>query len=119
MNAVTFRGRPRSRRAETAPERRFVKGHQHAERFFAATVIGGSLYVCGIRLWDPWKPSWLEYVSEQVADLSVRSSCRKVRTREELERAVRDAAPPQVITVWIHESLVEDARRLWRRNRWR
>jgi hypothetical protein len=58
-------------------------------------------------------------VSEPVADLSGRASCRKVRTREELDRAVHDAAPPQVITVWIHESLVDDARRLWRRNRWR
>ena len=96
-----------------------MKALQPADRFFAATVVSGSLYVCGVRIWDRWEPSRLEYVSEVVVDLSARSSARKVRTREELDRAIRDAEPTVVITVWIHESLVEDARRLWRRNHWR
>ncbi len=46
--------------------------------------------------------------------LEVRQADRKVRTREELEIVMgepRNVAPTKYI--WLHESLVDEARRLW------
>ena len=46
--------------------------------------------------------------------LEVRQADRKVRTREELEIVMgepRNVAPTKCI--WLHESLVDDAHRLW------
>ena len=85
-------------------------------RFFAAVVLAGRLHVRGIHDRDPWEPSRLEWATELEIDpnLVVAAGDRKIGTREELERVLREpsgVAPAQF--VWIHESLVDEARRVW------
>jgi hypothetical protein len=91
-----------------------------ADRFFPATILGGRLHVRGIPDWGPWDPSRLEWKDEAFVDmiLSEITGDRKVRTPEELEvvmKEPRGAAPSR--NVWMHESLVDDARRLWESSR--
>ncbi len=87
-----------------------------SDRFFAATILGGRLHVRGIHDRGPWDPARLEWATEVEIDpcLVVAAGDRKIRTREELEAIVRaptDPAPERFI--WIRESLVDEARRLW------
>jgi len=87
-------------------------------RFFAASVLGGRLHVRGIHDRDPWDPSRLEWATELEIDpnLVVTAGDRKIGTREELERVLRE--PTEVVPtqfVWIHESLVDEVRRVWER----
>jgi hypothetical protein len=87
-------------------------------RFFAALVLAGRLHVRGIRDRDPWDPSRLEWATELEIDpnLVVAAGDRKIGTRDELEKVLRE--PPEVAHsqfVWIHESLVDEVRRVWER----
>ena len=87
-----------------------------SDRFLPATILGGHLHVRGIPDWGPWNPSRLEWADEAFVDmlLSKNQADRKVRTREELEAVMkepRNVAPTR--EVWMHESPVDDARRLW------
>jgi hypothetical protein len=64
----------------------------------------------------PWDPSRLERGDEAFVDmlLSKNTGDRKARTREELEAIMkepRNVAPTK--EVWMNESLVDEARRLW------
>ena len=66
--------------------------------------------------WGPWNPSRLEWGDEEFVDmlLSKDPVHRKARTREELEvimKEPRNVAPTR--EVWMHESLQDEARRLW------
>jgi hypothetical protein len=88
-------------------------------RFFAGFVLAGRLHVRGIPDRDPWDPSRLEWATELEIDpnLVVAAGDRKIGTREELARALREpteATPTQF--VWIHESLVDEVRRVWERS---
>ena len=62
-----------------------------------------------------WSSSRLHWWPEDHLDLILGTTReRKVRTREELEAAMKEpmkVAPTR--TVWMHESLEDDARRLW------
>ncbi len=87
-----------------------------SDRYFPATILGGHLHVGGIPDRGPWDSGRLEWADEAFVDLllEVRQADRKVRTREELEAVMgepRGVAPTRYI--WIHESLVDEARRLW------
>ncbi len=87
-----------------------------SERFFPATILGGYLQVRGIPNWGPWDPSRLEWGDEEFVAilLSKNPGDRKARTREELEAIMkepRNVAPTR--EVWIHESLEDEAHRLW------
>lgn len=87
-----------------------------AERFFPATVMGGRLHVIGVPDGGPWDSSRLDWWPEEHLDLIlVRGDYgTKVHAIEELEAALK--APMKVAPtrrVWIHESLEDDARRLW------
>jgi hypothetical protein len=86
-----------------------------SDRFFSATVLGGRLYVRDIPDRGPWDSSRLEYFTEAYIDpgLVAAAGDRVVRTLEELEAAItepRKDAPTR--NIWIHVSLVEEARRL-------
>lgn len=65
----------------------------------------------------PWNARRLEWRQESEMDVLVnpRAGDRKVTTREDLESIVRNPSAP-VRFLWIHERLVEDARRLWEAN---
>lgn len=86
------------------------------DRFFSATVIAGRLHVLGLARGGPWAPARLEWREEPGVDtlINPRAGDRKVTVREELEAIVNAPAgtiPPRFL--WIHERLVEEARRLW------
>jgi hypothetical protein len=63
-----------------------------------------------------WDPGRLEWADEEFVDMfvGVDPIHRKVRTREELDAVMKE---PRGVSptreVWIHESLVDQARRLW------
>jgi hypothetical protein len=66
----------------------------------------------------PWEPRWIQYADERFTDhmLAQSPSDRKVRTAEELAAAMADPpgmAPARILR--IHESLLDEARRLWER----
>jgi hypothetical protein len=87
-----------------------------SHRFFPGTILGGHLHVRGIPDRGPWDPARLEWADEAFVDMFVGTDPihRKTRTREELEAVVaepRGVSPTREI--WLHESLVDDARRMW------
>lgn len=90
---------------------------QRADRFFSATVVAGRLHILGLARGGPWNARRLEWRQESEMDVLVnpRAGDRKVTTREDLESIVRNPSAP-VRFLWIHERLVEDARRLWEAN---
>jgi hypothetical protein len=63
----------------------------------------------------PWNPARLEWADEEFVDmlLSKNTGDRKARTREELEAVMKEPKRAPSREVWMHESLVDDARRLW------
>jgi len=86
-----------------------------SDRYFPANILGGRLHVRGIPDWGPWDPSRLEWDDEAFVDilLSTRQADRKVQTREELEAIMKEPKRAPSREVWMHESLVDEARRLW------
>jgi hypothetical protein len=86
-----------------------------SDRFFPATILGGHLRVRGLPDWGSWNPARLEWDDEAFLDvlLDARQADRKVRTREELEAIMKEPKRVPTREVWMHESLVDDARRLW------
>jgi hypothetical protein len=60
-------------------------------------------------------PHALEWDDEAFVDIlhSTRQTDRKVRTREELEAVMQEPKRASTREVWMHESLVDEARRLW------
>lgn len=86
-----------------------------SDRFFAATILGVHLHVRGIPDWGPWDPSRLEWRNKEFVDmiLSEITGDRKVRTRDELDAAMKEPGTSPTRYLWIHESLVDEARRLW------
>ena len=85
-------------------------------RYFPATILGGHLHVRGIPDRGPWNPARLEWGNEEFVDMLLSKSPgdRKAWTREELDAIMkepRNVAPTR--EVWMHESLVDEARRLW------
>ena len=87
-----------------------------SDRYFPATILGGYLHVRGIPDWGPWNPSRLEWADEEFVDmlLSKYTGDRKARTRQELEAIMKEPRNVALTReVWMHESLVDEARRLW------
>ncbi len=86
------------------------------DRFFSATIVAGRLRILGLARGGPWNADRLEWRQEPELDvlMNPRAGDRKVTTRDALEAIV---TTPTVRTrfLWIHESLVEEARRLWER----
>ena len=86
------------------------------DRFFPTTLLGGFLRVRGIPDWGPWNDGRIEYTDESFVDAILRPGTgdRKVHTPEELQAALaehRGPAPSRML--WLHASLLEEARRLW------
>ena len=83
-------------------------------RFFSATVVAGRLHILGLPSTGPWDFARLEWRHEPEVDTLVnpRAGDRKITMREELQAIVTTSAVPRRF-LWIHESLVEEARRLW------
>jgi hypothetical protein len=86
------------------------------DRFFSATVVAGRLHVLGLARGGSWHAGRLEWRQEPELDvlMNPRAGDRKVVTKEELEAAVMTPTAPTRF-LWIHEGLLEDARRLWER----
>jgi hypothetical protein len=87
-----------------------------SDRYFPATILGVHLHVRGIPDWGPWNPERLECQSESFVDMVISeiTGDRKVRTREELEAVMKEPmGPAPTRYIWAHESLVDEARRLW------
>ncbi len=86
-----------------------------SSRFFLATILGGRLHPDGIPDWGPGMPRACIGGPEDLLDLILPTTGeRKVRTTEELEAAIKEprgVAPTR--NIWIHESLEDEARRLW------
>jgi hypothetical protein len=80
-----------------------------------ATILGGHLHIRGLPDRGPWNPSRLEWDDEAFVDilLSTRQADRKVRTREKLEAVMKESKKAPTREVWMHESLMDEARRLW------
>lgn len=89
------------------------------ERYFNGTVLGGQLYIQGVSDYGPWNPH-ITYQPEDVADelASIYPKDRKIRSEEELrEEALASRTEAGAHTVWIPESLLEAARRVWEETR--
>jgi len=87
-----------------------------SDRFFSGTILAGRLHVRDIPDRGPWDSSRIEYFTESYIDpgLVGVAGDRKARTFEELDAAIKEPmrlAPTR--NVWIHESLEDEARRLW------
>jgi hypothetical protein len=88
-------------------------------RFFSATIIAGRLHVLGLASGGPWDPTRLEWRTEADVHtlMNPRAGDRKVLRPGDLEGLL--AAPPEVRPsrfLWIREDLLEEARRLWKRD---
>lgn len=86
------------------------------DRFFSATIVRARLHILGLARGGPWTPGRLEWRDESEVEVLInpRAGDRKLRTKDELDAVVAGAAEPTRF-LWIHEHLVEDARRLWER----
>jgi len=86
-----------------------------SDRFFLATILGGRLHPDDVPDWGPWESSRLHCWTEDHLDLILGTTReRRLRTKEEVSAEVREpkgVAPTR--NVWIHESLEDEARRLW------
>ena len=88
------------------------------DRFFSATILGGRLHVQGVPDWGPWNSSRIDHFPENQIVIVPEVGDRMVWTREELETIIREptgATPTR--NIWIHESLEEQARRVWEGSR--
>ena len=85
------------------------------KRYFASIVSRGRLHVRGIGDSGPWDRKWLRYRTEPQIDVHFNPHLgdRKVETLAELEAVIVEAVGITMRNVWIHESLEEEARRLW------
>jgi hypothetical protein len=86
-----------------------------SNRFFRSTILGGRLLPNGIPQWGPWDSSRLHWWTEDYCTL-LRD--RKVQTAEELDAVMKEptgVAPTR--NIWIHESLEDEARRMWEAGR--
>ncbi len=84
-------------------------------RYFPATILGGHLHVRGLPDWGSWNPTKLEWADEEYVGMfvGVDPIHRKARTREELEAIMKEPRRAPTREVWMHENLVDEARRLW------
>jgi hypothetical protein len=86
------------------------------DRFFAATILGGRLLVHGIPQWGPWAPTRFEWATEPEINPSHVAAAEdgQIWTIEGLRAALRKpSGTARARLVWIHESLIDEARRLW------
>jgi hypothetical protein len=91
-----------------------------AERFFRATALAGDLHFIDLNNWDPWEPNRIAYRDEAEVRWLVRAGAGErqiVRTAAELGTAIDDSASPRSIYLYVHESLLEEARSRWQETR--
>lgn len=83
-----------------------------ADRFFPVTLLGGHLHPRDIAHKGRWDSRRLEQRTE--AEIMLFPGDRIIRTKEELEATFRepDGVTP-ARTLWIHEDLDDEVRRLW------
>jgi hypothetical protein len=84
------------------------------DRFFAATILDGCLYVDGVPDWGPWDSSRLDRFTKYEIEpgLVEVAGDRVVRTVAELEEVLKaPTGQTPTLRVWIHESLEGEARR--------
>jgi len=87
-----------------------------AERFFRATALASSLHLIDLSDWDPWEPSNIQYRNDAEVGWLMRTGAserRIVRTVAELDAALEESASPRGIYLYISESLIGEAERLW------
>ncbi len=86
-----------------------------SNRYFPVTILGGRLHVRGIPDRGPWNPARFEWADEEFVDLllSKDPGHRKARTHQELEAVIKEPKRAPSREVWMHESLVDETRRLW------
>jgi hypothetical protein len=88
-----------------------------AVHFIAVTLLGGRLFPWGLpHGWGIWDSRHLERGTEPEITPGLGPADRVVRTKEELEAALRepDGITP-ARTLWIREDLEDEVRRLWQR----
>lgn len=91
------------------------------ERYFSATVLGGRLYIQGVSDYGPWNPR-ITFHPEKVADelSSIYPKDRKIHSEEELQESVKASETHfGARSVWIPESLLDVARKVWEESRQR
>jgi hypothetical protein len=98
----------------------YISGLVSPDRFFSATIFGRRFHIQGVLDWGPWDSSRLKYFTESYIDPGLVGAAgdRKVRTKGELEAAIKEpmkVAPTR--NVWIHESLVDEVPRVSERDR--
>jgi hypothetical protein len=91
-----------------------------AERYFRATALTGDLHFLDLNDWDPWDPARLAFRDETEVQWLLRTGAgerRIVRTAADLDAAIQDSAVPRSIYLYVHESLLDEARARWERAR--
>lgn len=86
------------------------------DRFFVAVFLEGMLHIHGIPERGPWDPAKLRMLTEEELDavLIPAAGDRRIRTRPELGAVLAEPSrPAPTRQLWIHESLLDDVRRLW------
>jgi hypothetical protein len=90
------------------------------DHFFAAVFLEGNLHIHGIPERGPWDFTKLRWLTERELDavLVPAAGDRRIRTRADLNGVLMEPKrPAPTHQIWIHESLLDDARRLWERAR--
>jgi hypothetical protein len=99
----------------TKTEHYQVKLLASSHRYFPATILGGRLHIRALPAFGQWNPARLERADEEFVDMFVDTDPihRKAGTREELEAVMKEPrGVSPTLEVWMHESLVDEARRL-------
>jgi len=87
-----------------------------AERFFRASARAGSLQVLDLHEWEPWEPARIQYRNQAEVEWLIRirgDDPRVIRTVTELDAVITESAEPRLVTLYISEDLLDEARRRW------
>lgn len=87
-----------------------------AEQFFRARARTGDLHFVDLNDWESWDPSRIVYRNEAEVRwlMRARATARRiVRTAAELGTAIDDSSDSRSIYLYVHESLLDEARSRW------
>jgi hypothetical protein len=87
-----------------------------AEQFFRARAFVGDLLLVDLHDWEPWERSRIAYRDEAEVRwlMRARASARRIiRTAAELDAAINDSTNSRSIDLYVHESLLDEARSRW------
>jgi hypothetical protein len=102
------------------PRQTVCAGESMDERFFRVTTLAGALHFVDLHDWDTWEPSRIAYRDEAEVRWLVRAGAgerRIIRTAAELGAAIDDSASPRSIYLYVHESVLDEARSRWETTR--